>query len=104
VESLGVCVCVCVCVVCVLGTVCVCVCVCVCVQWSIIVCDLHSNSPISQGSQGLPQAAPSVEQHSDLSVAPLMLTSQRPSWMFSQQVPFMLSAVQSKEPDKTQPN
>ncbi len=53
---------------------------------------LHMNLPISQRSHGLPQAAPSVAQHSDFSVAPFIFTSQRPSWMFSQQVPFMLSA------------
>lgn len=46
---------------------------------------------ISQRSHGLPQAAPRVEQHSDFSVAPFIFTSQRPSWIFSQQVPFMLS-------------
>lgn len=33
-----------------------------------------------------------MEQHSDFSVAPLMLTSQRLSWIVSQQVLFMLSA------------
>lgn len=47
--------------------------------------------PISQGSQGLPQAAPRVEQHSDFSVAPLMFTSQRLSCIVSQHVLFMLS-------------
>lgn len=47
--------------------------------------------PSSHRSQGLPQAAPSVAQHSDFRVAPLMFTSQRLSWMLSQHVPFRLS-------------
>lgn len=46
---------------------------------------------ISQRSHGLPQAAPSVEQHSDFRVAPLILTSQRLSCIVSQQVLFILS-------------
>ena len=56
----------------------------------------YENIPNSHRSHGLPQAAPKVAQHSDFSVAPLMLTSQRPSWMLSQQVPFRLSAVEQK--------
>lgn len=55
--------------------------------------------PSSQGSQGLPQAAPRVEQHSDFSVAPLMLTSQRLSCIVSQQVLFILS-VEPKQQQK----
>lgn len=49
--------------------------------------------PNSQRSQGLPQAAPKVAQHSDFRVAPFMFTSQRLSWMFSQHVPFRLSTM-----------
>lgn len=56
--------------------------------------------PISQGSQGLPQAAPRVEQHSDFRVAPLMLTSQRLSCMVSQQVLFILSVESRKRQKK----
>ena len=48
--------------------------------------------PMSQRSQGLPQAAPSAAQHSDRRVAPCRFASQRPSWTFSQQVPLVLSA------------
>lgn len=48
--------------------------------------------PMSQRSQGLPQAAPSVAQHSDRRVAPCRFASQRPSWTFSQQVLLVLSA------------
>lgn len=48
--------------------------------------------PISQRSQGLPQAAPRVAQHSERRVAPRRFASQRPSWTFSQQVPLVLSA------------
>lgn len=55
------------------------------------------NWPISQGSQGLPQAAPSVEQHSDFSVAPLMFTSQRLSCIVNQHVLFMLSVEPRKQ-------
>lgn len=44
--------------------------------------------PLSQGSQGLPHAAPSVAQHSDLKVPPFIFISQRPSWMFIQHVAF----------------
>ena len=47
--------------------------------------------PMSQRSQGLPQAVPSVAQHSERRVAPCRLASQRPSWIFSQQVPLVLS-------------
>lgn len=52
--------------------------------------------PSSHRSQGLPQAAPSVAQHSDFRVAPLMFTSQRLSWIFSQHVPFRLSEKQQE--------
>ena len=48
--------------------------------------------PMSQRSQGLPQAVPSVAQHSERRVAPCRFASQRPSWIFSQQVPLVLSA------------
>lgn len=54
----------------------------------------YKSIPNSHRSHGLPQAAPKVAQHSDFSVAPLMLTSQRLSWMLSQQVPLRLSAVE----------
>lgn len=53
--------------------------------------------PSSQRSQGLPQAAPRVAQHSDFRVAPLMFTSQRLSWILSQHVPFRLSEKERKE-------
>lgn len=52
--------------------------------------------PSSQRSQGLPQAAPRVAQHSDFSVPPLMFTSQRLSWILSQHVPFRLSTRKRK--------
>lgn len=52
---------------------------------------LVNNVPISHLSQGLPHAAPRLAQHSDLRVAPFILTSQRPSWILSQQVPLRLS-------------
>lgn len=42
--------------------------------------------------QGLPQAAPREEQHSDFKVAPLILISHRPSMTVCQQVPLMVSA------------
>lgn len=48
--------------------------------------------PGSQRSQGLPQAAPRVAQHSDRREAPRRFASQRPSWTLSQQVPLVLSA------------
>lgn len=48
--------------------------------------------PGLQRSQGLPQAAPRVAQHSDRREAPGRFASQRPSWTFSQHVPLMLSA------------
>lgn len=57
----------------------------------------HSSIPNSHRSHGLPHAAPKVAQHSDFSVAPLMLTSQRLSWILSQQVPFRLSAAHQKQ-------
>lgn len=47
--------------------------------------------PLSHLAQGLFQASPSVAQHSDFKVAPLMLTSQRLSTIFSQQVLLMVS-------------
>lgn len=61
-------------------------------QWSGSPRSPASALPMSQRSQGLPQAAPSVAQHSDRKVAPGRFASQRPSWTFNQQVPLVLSA------------
>lgn len=47
--------------------------------------------PLSHLAQGLFQASPSVAQHSDFKVAPLMLTSQRLLTIFSQQVLLVVS-------------
>lgn len=47
--------------------------------------------PRSHGVHGLPQAAPSDEQHWDFRVAPLIFISHLPSTMFCQQVPFTVS-------------
>lgn len=47
--------------------------------------------PRSHGVHGLPQAAPSEEQHWDFRVAPLIFISHLPSTMFCQQVPLTVS-------------
>lgn len=49
------------------------------------------NVPGSHGRQGLPQAAPNVEQHCDRNVAPLMLTSHLPFTISLQHVPLTVS-------------
>lgn len=47
--------------------------------------------PRSHGVHGLPQAAPSEEQHWDFRVAPLIFISHLPLTMFCQQVPLTVS-------------
>lgn len=53
-------------------------------------------SPFSHLAHGLFQASPSVAQHWDFSVAPLMLTSQRLLTIFSQQVLLVVSVERSE--------
>ena len=48
---------------------------------------------LGQGSHGLPQALPIVEQHSDWVTSMLISSSHCPSLMDSQHTPFLLSAI-----------